>query len=930
MGYFYGKKGCVSLASITRANGVVVKNNDGTLSVYIPNKTGIMGAPILLNKFCCEILGNPINETYTYDNDTQECRWAAKNTETCSVDPFKIALNSNGNDGSIFYIDGSDETCSLNINFDYLIKLNCEKLSNILNGVAKTQEQLDAEDQIRTLQLLIDKKTVDCGSITTSINQLNQNINNTSYSITCTQSAYSTPQNTTVSTSSIIPFKNTGFYNTSLYAFNTYEGKVTGQVTVNYCLTTAGLSVWSSILGSRYQAFLNGDPNSYGCVQVNDIVNRHVLAVENGTPALIFECTTPFGTKSALINQLSLLEEQQTTCNNELSALNNQLTTLQTTQNESSALTKCKTPVEVLETLDISLTLDIVGADNKLTTLATYPLLEPIGAGNLYNYLIENKESGLLVCGESNTTELAYGITGCTPMYLNVEQTTVGLEDYPVKYNVYSCNQVMNSILNDLFIESGLDGTSKTNTTFKGNINPDALASKWLRYETVVTDATILAAIKNKKIKITLKINNSCSDFCVLLDNIKLNKDCTIIAENKLFITQSPGFELERLIDNKKSWIANTTPQNRFFSIFNNVAANPIRQTNYDVNDERLVINTKEIDLDISIASAIETDVWAYVVDNPCLLTGDTCTITYPIQTTDFYDNAIELPENDTEPFRGDIEDYYTCYRAFRDAERTAFKDGDMGTFLPSQIKIEDINCGRLFKIITPGDCEFIVLEKQNGCFEFYYKDYLGWVKFGDPFVIEFANGFINSHNTLLLDYDVNNEYSEYYIGPVKSCGDGTVDYSKLLSQPISDVKTIEDFEYYMTSELIDAKSRKTLSGYPTLRGVYDRYLNSSMYCSTVSSAFDYEQMDQFAKLIDSYWVDIVEQVVPATTIWGSVKIYGNTIFDEQKFTYRKSSLFTCVDSANKCSSSIENLEFVNNCIGNILDKFYFNNCGPI
>jgi hypothetical protein len=73
------------------------------------------------------------------------------------------------------------------------------------------------------------------------------------------------------------------------------------------------------------------------------------------------------------------------------------------------------------------------------------------------------------------------------------------------------------------------------------------------------------------------------------------------------------------------------------------VAANPIRQTNYDVNDERLVINTKEIDLDISIASAIETDVWSYIVDNPCLLTGNTCEITYPIQTTDFYGNPIEL-----------------------------------------------------------------------------------------------------------------------------------------------------------------------------------------------------------------------------------------------------------------------------------------------
>jgi hypothetical protein len=51
--------------------------------------------------------------------------------------------------------------------------------------------------------------------------------------------------------------------------------------------------------------------------------------------------------------------------------------------------------------------------------------------------------------------------------------------------------------------------------------------------------------------------------------------------------------------------------------------------------------------------------------------------------------------------------------------------------------------------------------------------------------------------------------------------------------------------------------------------------------------------MDQFANLIGDYWVDIIEQVIPATTIWGSVKIYTNTIFDQQKFKYKQySSLF--------------------------------------
>jgi hypothetical protein len=152
---------------------------------------------------------------------------------------------------------------------------------------------------------------------------------------------------------------------------------------------------------------------------------------------------------------------------------------------------------------------------------------------------------------------------------------------------------------------------------------------------------------------------------------------------------------------------------------------------------------------------------------------------------------------------------------------------------------------------------------------------------------------------------------------------DESVNFSKLMTQPLSDVTTIEDFEYYISSELIDVKSRKVLSGYPTLRALYDRYTNSSDYCPTTSSAFDYTKMDQFAHLIDSYWVDIVEQVVPATTIWGSVKIYGNTMFDQQKFEYKKGSLFTCTDEMT-CNG----FDAMNECLFNIIDTYYLKKGG--
>jgi hypothetical protein len=52
--------------------------------------------------------------------------------------------------------------------------------------------------------------------------------------------------------------------------------------------------------------------------------------------------------------------------------------------------------------------------------------------------------------------------------------------------------------------------------------------------------------------------------------------------------------------------------------------------------------------------------------------------------------------------------------------------------------------------------------------------------------------------------------------------------------------------------------------------------------------------MIKFSELVGTYWVDLIEQVVPSTTIWGSTYVYGNTFWDQQKFEYKKYSLFTC------------------------------------
>jgi len=98
-----------------------------------------------------------------------------------------------------------------------------------------------------------------------------------------------------------------------------------------------------------------------------------------------------------------------------------------------------------------------------------------------------------------------------------------------------------------------------------------------------------------------------------------------------------------------------------------------------------------------------------------------------------------------------------------------------------------------------------------------------------------------------------------------------------------------------LISMLIDVKNRKTINGYPTLDLVYYRYLNADVRCSgSTSNTLNSDSINQFIELIGTYWLDLLEQIVPATTIWGSSLTNSDSgVFNgggsgTNKFVYRK------------------------------------------
>jgi len=907
--------GCLTRTKILNEyKGAIVNNIDGSLTVYLPNlQTGIQ-TPQLLTKPCCEALNTVDSPTY-FDVETQQCKYTKNSLASSAVN---IVLNPKGGDGEWFNVS-QDETCTLSIDFDYLFKFTCDDLKPLITNT-------------------------------------------------------------------------------------------------------------------------------------NGVIN-------------------------------------------------------------------------MLENISASMILDVKVDSTTYLNVFEEPVFTAIGTGSGYTYFSGvTNNSGFYLCGSLVNEE-----SDCLPLNLYSLKEPNGILD---------CSDVQHQLINGLFGESGLPTSGLT--SFKNVISKDAFASNWLHFHTDITSPAILSAITNQKIVLTLRVSGVTTNISVLFDNIQLNKSCTKVDNNNIFITKSPGFDLDKLRDNKKSWATKNTEDHRQFYIGRNDDSNQIRETDYLVKfDDRQVINSKEIELDIDIAAAVETDVWCYISDNPCILTGLTvgtatcigeihaqvytaqtitgisissvtttgtcCPVTAVTSTTITTSGTVySCPVGYTATTAHDQCQKITTSGATFIGSGTTITagntDGSYGSsgayFYPeistlgpyplyyngsnqlknnNNVTINPLNVsnsiqrnnfwwnsgnridGRLNKVgiwaptgtwvgfsqcinITNEGTYYVGLAADNFCnfsingalvvqfsvhttdnfnhwsifpvklksglniIQMEGKNSEGVVAFGAEIYSPTsystltgatstgstqANVIFTTANKIGQTYDFASDGSIGYTCPSgfilntcgviatctklenstitatttassitttgyctdlscvtytttahtttisaqtattltgvtcgtgdftltaitvsgqtiyvpipitgntyccsDSCGDKPIDINKLLTQPLSAVTTIEDFEYYLTSELIDVKNRQSITSYPTLRLLYDRYM-SSLGCSTKSSGFDYFTMDKFGKLIGNYWVDLVEQVIPATTIWGSTKIYTNTIFDAQKYKYKSyTSLF--------------------------------------
>lgn len=128
--------------------------------------------------------------------------------------------------------------------------------------------------------------------------------------------------------------------------------------------------------------------------------------------------------------------------------------------------------------------------------------------------------------------------------------------------------------------------------------------------------------------------------------------------------------------------------------------------------------------------------------------------------------------------------------------------------------------------------------------------------------------------------------------------------------------QTFFEFAQTFWRRLINVRDRLYLSdgktsGYPTLQSIYWRYLESQNLIGIPSNMFTYQKMIDYIEGIGDYWIRLVEQMIPATTIWRSGTKYENSIFHRQKFVYRRA--FECIPlpiPCKPCETLLELFEF--------------------
>jgi hypothetical protein len=147
------------------------------------------------------------------------------------------------------------------------------------------------------------------------------------------------------------------------------------------------------------------------------------------------------------------------------------------------------------------------------------------------------------------------------------------------------------------------------------------------------------------------------------------------------------------------------------------------------------------------------------------------------------------------------------------------------------------------------------------------------------------------------LVYDVWDQ-SRRYDYPIPESGltvgypvPGGVDWTYVDPKPKK--KTFFEFSQTFWQNMINTRNRQYISdgktgGYPTLQSIWWKYIESEQTVGLPNNKYTYQKLIDYVNGIGPYWTKLVEQMVPATTIWNGGVRLENSVLHKQKFVYRR------------------------------------------
>lgn len=117
--------------------------------------------------------------------------------------------------------------------------------------------------------------------------------------------------------------------------------------------------------------------------------------------------------------------------------------------------------------------------------------------------------------------------------------------------------------------------------------------------------------------------------------------------------------------------------------------------------------------------------------------------------------------------------------------------------------------------------------------------------------------------------------------------------FDETIIDPQPQTKTFFEFAQDFIKNIINVRDRLWITdgktgGYPKLQSIFWQYLLSDQTVNIPTNNFSYDKMIQFVEGIGDYWIRLIEQMVPATTIWNTGVKLENSSFHRQKFVYRR------------------------------------------